>query len=44
MGMNPLKNKHIGLESTGSEKELKSKANLKKDCFGGSSKMQQNID
>jgi hypothetical protein len=44
MGMNPLKNKHIGLQSTGSQKEMKTEANLKKDCFEGRSKMLQKVD
>jgi len=39
--MNPLKNKHLGLESTGSHKEMKTEANLKKNRFGRSSKMRQ---
>jgi hypothetical protein len=41
MGMNPLKNKHIGLESTGIQKEMNPEANLKKNHFGRSRKLWQ---
>jgi hypothetical protein len=41
--MNLLK-KSIELESTGNQKERKTKANLEKDHFGGRRKMQQNME